>query len=179
MAEISNSNSFTIGAAATQQDSVSLLVLPLAAVGEGTGRLVHPTLGTYDYLHPPNEWTNIDTDVVIQPIWRHARTLSGAADTLWPGHLRDVECSERWTAPGGLSMTTTQLRMLISMWMNPPDPAVEHVEWYPSYCTTLGYRVIIRDVNVKGSAVTLDQIAVTQNWVVGPVTVRYRIVDRA
>lgn len=176
MATIQNSATLTIADAPTEQITTNVLVLPIAGVGEGRGRLIHPTLGTYDYLHAPDEWSNIDGDVIVPPIWQSSMTLDGGQNTLWPGHIRDVECSERWTSP--ISMPMAMLRQLLAFWVAPPDPASAHIQWYPSYTTALGYDVIITAVTVGGREVTLNYIS-RQDRVNGAVEVKYRVVGYA
>ena len=128
MTTLTASATLTIGDASTVTESISLLVLPVAGSYEGTGRLVHPTFGTYDYERPPDEWTNLDGDALIAPIWASTKTLLGAANTLFAGNLRDVIVEERWTQP--VCCLAAHLRALLPMWMNPPDPSVAYVEWY-------------------------------------------------
>lgn len=174
MTVLSSENTFSIGDAATVQESVTLTVLPVASPGEGRGRLVHPTLGTYDYAYAPDEWEGIDQDALIAPVWAHARTLDGAANTLWPGHLKDVECAERWTSE--ISMPMDMLRMLLSMWMNPPAPT-SYVQWFPSYTSSLGFKVALLGVTSGGGVLTLDAIS-RQGWTAGVIEQRLRIIDR-
>lgn len=175
MPALTSSSSFAIGAGAVLTETVTVTVLPVAAPGTGTGRLVHPALGTYDYPHPPDEWTNLSQDVVVPPVWANARTLDGAANTLWPGSIQDVEASERWLSP--ISMPVEFLNQLLAFWQNPPAPP-GFIEWHPSYQTVLKYRVIILEVTAGGRAVTLDFIS-RQGWVSGTTEIRYRLIGYA
>jgi len=176
MTTLTSSGTFTIGESLTEQASTTVTVLPVAAPGEGRGRLVHPTLGSYDYPYAPDEWDNLHQDVIIPPVWAHARTLEGAQNTLWPGHIKDVRCAERWISD--ISMPIAMLEMLLLFWTNPPDPATGYVVWYPSYATVLGYQVIIEVLTVGGNQISLDYIA-RQGWTVGVVEQTLRIVDYA
>lgn len=178
MTTLTASNSFPIGDGAIAVESVQLTVLPVAAPGQGPGRLVHPTLGTYDYPYPPDEWEGFEQDLIVPPVWANAKTLAGAANTLWPGHIRDLEVEERWTGAGGTAMPLHMLRMLVSFWTQPPDPASGFVQWWPSYVTTLGFKVAILEVGSGGRGVTLDYIS-KQGWVSGAVALRMRMIDRA
>lgn len=161
-----------MGAGGTLTETVTLTVLPIAGPGEGKGRLIHPTLGTYDYRHAPDEWTNLSSDIVIAPVWANARTLDGAANTLWPGSMQDVECSERWTSP--VSMEISFFNQLLVFWQNPPQPP-GYVEWWPSYQNDLGYRVILLEVKSGGQQVTLDFVS-RKGWVRGITELRMRII---
>jgi hypothetical protein len=150
MTTLTSSAEFTVLDASTEATSVTLTVLPIAEAGEGSGRLIHPSLGTYDYPQGPDEWTNMDGDAVIAPVWSSTLTLAGAANTLWQGTLQDVVIEERWLGRGGLSMPIDQLRMLLSMWMNPPDPASGYVQWAPGYANSHTYKVILLNILVAG-----------------------------
>jgi hypothetical protein len=173
---LSSSSTFTIGAASTLVVSAPITVLPVAAPGTGKGRLVHEILGTYDYAYAPDEWEGIDQDLIIEPVWANSRTLNGAANTLWQGAVGDVEVTERWIS--GASMPVAMLRMLLAMWVNPPDPASSYVTWYPQYTTSLAYSVILLGVSSGGGKLTLDMLT-RQGWVAGTIEQRLRVVARA
>jgi hypothetical protein len=175
MTTLTSSATLAIGDAAIVIEQAQLIILPVAGVGEGRGRLVHPTLGVYDYAHAPDEWTNLDGDVIISPIWANTKTLSGASNTLWTGDIRDTVVEERWT--GRLSASMAHFRALLAMWQNPPDPAAEYVEWWPSYTTAQGYKVLLLALEVGGQAITLNYIA-RQGWVSAPITLRMRVAER-
>lgn len=174
MTTLTNSAIFTVGDAATAVESVALTILPAAASGSGSGRLIHPTLGTYDYSHMPDQWTNIDGDIIVAPIWSSAKTLIGAANTLMQGHVRDVTVTERWT----FAVPVAHLRALLLHWQNPPDPSVGFVQWWPNYTSTLGFKVALTDLTVGSEAVTLDWISLRHNMVVSDVALKLRIIDR-
>lgn len=169
---------FTILDASPVVESVQLSVIAAGGPGSGKGRLVHPTLGTLDYSLAPHEWTSMAEDAVIAPIWSSQMTLSSAANTLWPGNLRDVTPEERWIPSAGLSMPLDMLKSLLAFWMNPPDPATAHIEWWPSYVSSLGFKVIISAIEVGGAPLTLSPQAVGTDLVEFPVTVKLRIIAR-
>lgn len=175
MTTLTSTATFTIADAATVVEEAQAIILPVASTGEGRGRLIHPTLGTYDYVHAPDEWTNLDGDVIISPIWANSKTLSGSSNTLWAGDIRDTIVEERWT--GQLSSSVAHLRALLAMWQNPPDPAADYVEWWPSYANALGYKVVLIALEVGGQAITLSYIS-RQGWVAAPITLRMRIAER-
>ena len=178
MTTLTSSASFTVADAATATATVTLPVIAAGGFSAGgTGRLIHPTLGTYDYARAPNEWTNLDGDVVIPPIWSSTKTLLGAANTLFVGDLRDVTVEETWRETGAV-MEAAMIRTLLSFWMNPPDPAVAFVQWFPSYTSALGFNVILLDLTLKGRAITFDSLS-HQGWVRGPVNLKIKIVSRA
>jgi len=152
VATLTNNTAFTIAASSTVVADVDVEVISIAASGEGRGRLIHPTLGTFDYLYMPNEWVNMDGDAIIAPKWQTQETLSSGQATLWGGNVRDVECVETWTGPGGLSMPMTMLRMLMQIFQNPVDPTVDYVQWWPSYTNALGFDVVVKSLLVGWSA---------------------------
>lgn len=178
MPTLSSSATFTIGAASPAVETLDIPILPAVGSTTGRGRLIHPTLGTLDFAQGPDEWSGLDTDVLTPPVWASTKTLSGAANTLWRGTLRDGLCVERWTGEDGLSMPLAQLRVLLAFWQNPPDPASGAVQWWPNYATALGFKVAITAIKVgNGDGITLDYIS-RQGWVQGPVAVTYKILGR-
>lgn len=187
MTTLTSSSTFTIGAGSAVVDSVSVPILPLLSPGTGKGRLIHPTLGTLDYENCPDEWVNLDQDVIIPPIWTTTKTLQGAANALWQGNIRDVIVEEHWTQE--VNVKTNFLRSLISFWANPPDPVSgTPVQWWPNYATTLGFKVILMNVQVgsglknvreRYDGIVLNVFAQDPNeWVTEPVTVTMRILAR-
>lgn len=179
MPTLSNSTTFSIGAATPAIEEVTLTIIAAASVVTGKGRLIHPTHGTLDYSYAPNTWTNIDGDVIPKPTWASSRTLDGASNTLWRGNIRDVVVTERWTsASGGIIMPVTMLRNLLLFFLNPPDPASAWVLWYPTYTSELSFKVIMLDLQVGGEGVTLNSIVTRKNWVTEEVALSMRIVAR-
>jgi len=174
MATLTNSTAFTIAASSTVVADVDIEVIAVAAAGEGRGRLIHPTLGTFDYPYMPEQWVNMDGDAIIAPKWQTSETLSSGQATLWGGNVRDVECVETWTAPGGLSMPMTMLRMFMSFFQNPVDPTVDYLQWWPSYTTTLGFDVVMKSLTVGGSDILLTDVTL-QGWCDKPVSMVYQL----
>jgi len=172
MTTLTASTTFSIGASTTVIESVSVTILPVIAAGAGRGRLVHPTLGTYDYAHMPDEWVNVDGDVLIAPIWASSKTLDGAANTLWQGNIRDVEVEEHWT----FAVSIAHLRAVLAFWQNPPDPDDGYVAWYPNYANGNGYSVLMLDVSVGGQGVKLNYISRRHSFVIEDMVLRMRVV---
>jgi hypothetical protein len=175
MTTLTSSATLTIGDASTAAVSVSLLVIPAIGSATGRGRLVHPSLGTYDYPNAPDDWVNIDGDVIIPPIWASSKTLKGSANTLFVGDIRDVTCEEHWTQP--ISARMEHLRMLLSMFSNPPDPSVAYVTWYPNYTSAYGFKVILLDLTVGGSNITLNSMSAL-GWAQGNIVLKLKIAGR-
>lgn len=160
MPVLTQTTTFTVQSAPTGAQTVPIFVsLTGNHVMPGLGRLVHPTLGTLNYTHPPTEWQNIDGDVIAPPVWSSTKTLSGTSNTLWAGNIRDVVCVERWRERGALRMTMGQFRTMLAFYQNPPDPSVAAVEWYPDYTSALGFRVAMVSFTVGGDGVTLDWVS--------------------
>lgn len=161
MPTITTTSTFTVASAPVATESVPVFVSLTVSNTHmpGLGRLVHPTLGTLDYTHPPTEWTNIDGDVIAPPVWASTKTLLGTSNTLWAGNIRDVVCIERWRERGQLRMTVGQLRTMLAFYQNPPDPSVDAVEWFPEYTSALGFRVAMVSLTVGGDGVTLDWVS--------------------
>lgn len=180
MTTLTASTTVTIQAASPVSESVQLAVIPALSSGVlGKGRLVHPSLGTLDYFLEPHQWTNIDGDVLIPPIWSSAKTLSSTANTLWPGALRDVVCVESWIPEKGLSMPLSMLRTMAAFYLNPPDLAAgQYVEWYPNYTSELGFKVIIEDLKVDGETMKMSPLVKGAELVEFEVKLSLRIAER-
>lgn len=174
MTTLTSATTFTIGASSTAIETAQVLILPTLAAGTGRGRLVHPTLGTYDYAHMPDEWVNVDGDVLIAPVWASTKALDGAANTLWQGNIRDVEVEEHWT----FAVSIAHLRSILAMWQDPPDPDDGYVKWYPTYLNALGYNVLMLSVTVGGQDVKLNWIARRHSMVIEDLVLRMRVVAR-
>ena len=180
MTILTSSGTFAIGAGTVETLSTTITIAPAAGVGEGTGRLIHPTpgIGTYDYYRGPDAWRNVDGDVIISPIWDSSKTLLGSANTLFVGDIRDVIVEERWTQ--SVAMELDMARALIAMWQNPPDPAVAYVQWYPSYSCDLGFNVVILSLGIGGEE-GIELTPLVKNgvgYVRGPVVLKMRIASR-
>lgn len=182
---ISSEATYPIADAATAAVEAPLLALPAWPVQQGRGRLVHPQLGAFDYETKPDEWVNIDADIIIPPVWASSRTMVGAANVLWPGHIRDVVVEERWKALGGLAMPIGMLRMLYMIWQNPVDPVVGYVEWWPNYVCPLGFKVLPVGLSAGGSSGLVFDDVVNylddrgpDGWMTNPVTLTLKLVER-
>ena len=178
MTVLSASSTFTIAGSTLTVENATITVLPALGSSIGKGRLVHPTLGVYDYAIMPTKWRNIDADAIIPPVWQSTMTLNSFANTLWAGTLRDVVVQELWGNEGGLSMPIAQLRQLLAFWQNPPDPSNAYVAWYPNYCSSLGFKVVMLEVSNQGSDVELDVYSQTAGFVSAPVLNKMRIAGR-
>jgi hypothetical protein len=181
MTTLTSSATFTIGAGSAIVESVAVTILPAIGSSTGKGRLIHPTLGTLDYGYAPDEWSNIDGDLIVPPIWSSAKTLQGAANALWQGNVRDVIVYECWIQD--LNMPVAMLRQLLAFWQNPPDPdAGSPVQWWPNYASALGFNVAMLSVEVAGDGpgqgVVLDALVPRRGWVGGKVTNTMRILSR-
>jgi hypothetical protein len=181
MSTLTSSATFTIGAGAVVIESTAVTILPAIGGATGRGRLIHPTLGTLDYPNAPDEWVNIDGDLIVAPIWSSTKTLQGAANALWQGNIRDVQVAECWIQE--LNVTIAFLRQLLAFFQNPPDPdAGTPVQWWPNYASALGFEVAMIDVSVSGDSgaqgIVLDALANRTGWVDGKVTNTMRILGR-
>lgn len=182
---LSSSSTFQIVGEAVATVELTLPVYPAWPIASGYGRLIHPDLGAFDYEVKPDEWMNIDEDAIIAPVWASTRTLTGAANALWSGNIRDVVVEERWKALGGLAMPISQLRMLLMIWTNPVDPVLGYVRWYPNYVTQNGYNVLPVALEVGGRGITFDDVVNyldadgnPDGWVTNPVTFTMKLVAR-
>lgn len=175
MSTISSSATITIADAAVVVESITISVLPAPMAGSGRGRLIHPTLGTFDYDRPPDEWEGFRGDVIIPPVWASTKTLLGAANTLFAGDVRDVVVEERWTQ--SLVGATSFVDMLLAMWSTPPDPSVAYVQWYPNYASAEGFNVVMLAMSLGTKNITTASLS-HQGIDRGPMTLRMRIAGR-
>ena len=145
----------------------------------GRGRLVHPTIGTYDYDRTPDDVVNLDAGVVVRPIWSHSVTLGGGVDALWAGSMRDVVVVERWRN-GDVGAPIELARALLQMLTVPPvDPSANFVLWYPNYLTTAGYKVALLDLRSGGQSFTLDLRLASYGFTPQPLELEMRILGEA
>jgi hypothetical protein len=182
---LSSKSTFGVAGAAEEIVSLPIEIFPAYPAESGHGRIVHPTLGAFDYEVKPDEWVNIDADAIIPPVWSSSRTLTSAANVLWAGVLRDVVVEERWKAVGGLAMPVTQFRMLLAIWTTPVDPDVGYVQWYPNYITGVGFKVLPVNLSAGGQGIALDDVTNYKDdegepigWVTSPVTLTLKLVER-
>jgi hypothetical protein len=146
---LTSSSDITVVSGETMSAVISLAVLPSLAAPYGQGKLAHPILGTFEYEYKPDQWVNVDADVVIPPVWSSTKTLSGAANVLWAGNIKDVVVEERWTQ--AFCMSVSQLRMMMAVWTTPVDPAQGYVQWMPTYTNDNVYNVIPVELSIGGS----------------------------
>jgi hypothetical protein len=182
MATLTSSSTVAIGSGSAVVESVTVPILAAIGGATGQGRLIHPTLGTLDYAQAPDEWRNVDADVIVAPVWSNSKTLLGSANALWPGNLRDVEVEERWTQP--LAMEAAFVRQLLTFFQTPPDPDTDApVQWWPNYASTLGFEVAIKDVAIgdggTGAGVVLTPLLNAKGWVEGKVVITMQVLGRA
>jgi hypothetical protein len=161
----------------TEEVVVSIISAPPAAPA-GTGRLVHPTLGTYDYDLQPTSWSNVDNDIIVRPEWSATKTLTGQKFTLWQGYDEDTVVKEKWEPTGGATaaMRNGQLRSLLDMFVNPPNPP-SFVQWYPNYVNAYGYSVVLLSLEVGGEGVTFDFVS-KAGLITGEVTLTLQVVEK-
>lgn len=157
--------------------SASVVVQPPVTVGTGHGgRLVHPTLGTYDYSTSPDELVNIDGGPLYGPIWSHSATLGGGVDTVWEGSLRDTRVLERWGTIGDVGGPIALARMLWQFYANPPTPP-SYVIWAPTYATASTWNVAIVGVRVGAESYTLNQVLLARGYVPAPIELEMRVIS--
>lgn len=176
---ISASTTFDVA----EQDALSLtttlIVQPAVGLGTGgNGRLTHPVIGVFDYVHAPTHTVNIDGDVIFGPLSSNALTLSGSSTTQWPGYLGDRIIKERWLngETGGL---LTQLRALQQMFANVPSDPDSPIIWSPNYATALSYKVVILGVTSGGEEYAIDWRLAEKGYAPQPVELQMRVLDYA
>lgn len=180
---LSATSTFTVSDQATTDLTAAVTILPAAGAGPGgKGRLIHPTLGTFDYYSPPDETENLDrAGAVMRAMWARSQTLGGQIDVLWPGYLRDVRVIERWKN-GDVGSPLAHLRTLAAMAATPPDPAgglAGAVVWAPTYAIATRYAVVLAAVRVGGSEYRIDWRLEGLGYTPSPVELEMRILGLA
>jgi hypothetical protein len=181
---LTSSADITIAPGSIMSAVITLSVLPPANAPYGFGKLIHPILGAFDYQYKPDEWVNVDSDVIIRPDWANTKTLTSGVNALWAGNIKDVVAEERWVQ--ALTMPVAQLRMMIAVYTTPVDPALGYVQWAPNYSNNFIYNVIPIKLTVGDSDdIVLDDFVNLKDdadqpdgFVVRPVTFTMRLVSR-
>lgn len=175
---LSSSSTFDVADQATVSESLSVTVEPPVGLGTGgRGRLVHPTLGTYDYPNTPTETVNLDGDVCFPPIFASSRTFGGNVHAQWDGFAGDVVVVERWVN-GETGGPIAHLRALWQMYANPPEPG-DAVIWTPNYATSKSFRVLIVGVRSGGGEYTIDRYLAGKGFAPSPVELELRVLGDA
>ena len=200
MAIISNSVTFTVGAAApvttTSGDidfasPVGPVVLPGDPVGVVAGelrRLTYPgnTFAPLIYADNPDVYTNFNTSPLDKrPRAFAASTLADNVLIGWMGKSKDVAIEERWLG------STTRSRMTLAFFLalqdyyqNPPTNG-QYIQWEPRDRTTSVYNIIIESLSLSltgsagqaGSDYEFDYIVTRHGYLAGTVALRFRIVS--
>lgn len=173
---LSASSTFDVLDASTESAEVTVIVQPAAGYGTGgRGRLVHPTLGTLDYVVSPDEVVDFDGAPLYRPQWARGQTLGGQVDTLWPGFLRDAVVIERWRN-GEVGCPIAHLRALWAFFAAPPDPAAGQVVlWHPNYASAAAYKVALANLRAGGERITIDRRLAGYGFAPQPVELELRI----
>jgi len=178
MPTISNSTTFVIVTATTNVEQVDLVLLPENAGLNACRELHYPNdvFPVLVYPKNPDHWTGFDTEPIKAPVLTTEKTLGGNKLARWPGYVSDNAVMETWTGDARtLSMTADFLRRLLEYYLNPPDDG--YVIWYPKDRTVRGYHIEIESLTIDGtSAVKLDYIATKAGYIMGEVSLAFRIV---
>ena len=177
MATLTAEDTFSVNAAADEvAESVDVTVVSAVGYPGGKGRLYPPVYGTYDYDIAPDEWDNLDLDVLYPPIWSHTQTLTSVVSTRWAGTIKDVVVRERWI--NRVVFKSAQFRMFIDMWMNPPSAG--NIVWSPTYVTNTQFNVEMVSIDAGGSnGLTQDYLLLQGGgFIKGPFTIEYKVISK-
>ena len=181
---LSSNATFTVASSGTESANVTATVMPAVGYGSGgLGRLVHPTLGTYDYEWKPDQRVNLHGDVVYAPDWVHSKTVGGGALSVGSGKVGDPIVVERWNHGEGI-VPLALVEALLLFLQNPPDiDAGSYVTWSPNYATSRTWNVAIVGLRVGGQEVTIDTWLSEQDdgtvdgYTLGPCELALRIIS--
>lgn len=178
MPVVSNSTTFAIVTATASTEQVDLVLLP-----ENNGSNVRRELRYPNDIFPPlvypknpDHWTGFDTEPVKAPVLTTEKTLSGNKLARWGGYISDNSVIETWNGDTKtLSITADFLRRMLEYYLNPPNHG--YIIWSPKDRTVMEYYIEIESVTVDGtSAVKLDYIATKAGYILGEVSLTFRIV---
>lgn len=179
---VTSDNTFDVADQTPESASITVVVQPPIGFGDGEveglgrGQIIHPTLGTYDYVNTPDETVNVDGNVMFGPQWAHTQTLTSGIDAFWSGNIRDAVVIERWIH-GDSGPPIALLRALYSFFANPPeDPAANPVIWNPNYANTRSFEVAIVAVRSGGQEYRLDRRLLSYGLATNPVELELRVI---
>jgi hypothetical protein len=182
MATISAFTNFTIQDASSFEESVDLVLLPVA-VGSNAPRELHypgAALPVLTYYGNPDKTANFyTTPIGGRPITKAEMTLAGNKLAQWPGYVADRPVVETWSG----SERTARLpelpffAELLQYVLNPP--ASGYITWWPKDRTTTGYNIVIESLRVDGQDITLAYQALLNGAVAGEIVFTFYVVGEA
>ncbi len=184
MTTLTSETTFNIAPAPeTFEDQVDLYLFPENQGVLAMRELHHPAPGipVFVYEENPDKWDNFDTEPMTdRPQVKTTMTLSWAQSAQWKGYLPDRPVKEVWTGTESQSrMTPYMLRRLYEFLVNTPAPC-QYITWWPKDRTTKGYKILIESLTVGGSdAITFDNIATRNGFLIFEVAFQFRIVGEA
>lgn len=129
------------------------------------------------YESNPDRWENFDSvPWTGRPLAKAELTLSSAQVVQWPGYLPDKSVREIWRGSDNKSRVTAYfLRRLYEYYTNPPLSG--YITWYPKDRTQKGYYIVIENLQVGSSDVTVfDFLALRADLMILEMVFQFRIV---
>lgn len=177
MATISGSTVLTIGDAAGVEIESTFTVQPQVTGNLQCRCLVYPTatFAPIVYTHNPTKTVNFDTSPVDKrPKVNGLATIMDNRFTVWPGYAKDASITEIWEGTQ-LSMDLGFFRQLVNYYQNPPSSGF--IVWQPKDRTEVTYNILIESLTAGGSDITYDYIATLNLYMLGDVTLKFRIIS--
>ena len=141
--------------------------------------LVYPTTTFADilYTHNPTKTVNFDTAPVDRrPKVSPLQTIKDNRFTVWPGYAKDTSVTETWAGSDSqAAMDLGFFRQLVNYYQNPPTTGF--IVWQPKDRTTVTYNILIESLTAGGSEITYDYIASLNLFMLGEVTLRFRVIS--
>ena len=180
MADLEAETTFTItDPPAEYLETVDLILLPENAGSQAARELRYPgdILPPLIYLEPPDQCENFDTGpLTARPALKGTMTLEDTSLARWPGYVKDWPIKEIWSGDNKTSrMTAYFFRRLWEYFANPP--ASGYITWTPKDRIDQAYNIEIESLTVGGQdTVSFNTIALSQGYVLGVVTLTFRII---
>ena len=183
MAILTAQTTFTIQVAEELQEGTDLVLLPENDGADAKRELHYPgdVLAPLIYEDWPDRWDNFDTGhLTARPLTKAEMTLAGNKLATWPGYAADKPVREIWRGSDTTArMSPYFLRRLLEYFLNPPQTVGEYITWYPKDRTTQGYNIVIQDLTVGGSTLSLDYYGLRGNMITQEVVFTFYIVGLA
>lgn len=161
MAILTAETTFIIQFAEELIEGTDLIILPENSGIEALRELHYPDdeLAPLIYEDYPDRWENFDAvPLAARPLTKAEMTIGGNKIAQWQGYIADKPVKEIWRGGDQISrMTTYFYRRLLEYFINSQNLAIgRYVEWWPKDRTTQKYYIVIQDLTIGGSTISLD-----------------------
>lgn len=164
-------------------DETDMVLLPENSGTDALRELHYPgdLLPPLIYEDFPDKVENFDTvPLTARPLVKGDMTISDYQMVQWPGYGKDRPVRELWTPSDNQKsrMTAYFFRRLWEYFVNPP--ADGYITWNPKDRADKAYNIVIESLSVGGQdVVSLDTLALRNGYILGEVSLQFRVVGEA